>query len=98
MDIYKCDIEHNDRIILKNSNNKGFVKILCQKNTDIITGATIVCDNAGDMISEMTTCIQYNIGLAKLGNIIRCYLTASECIWLCAHKYRIKNWKINVNI
>lgn len=37
---------------------EGFVKIHVEAGTDKLLGATIVASNAGDMISELTLCMQ----------------------------------------
>ena len=53
IDTYVQQLEHVDRAILEGS-DEGFVKIHTKKGTDKIVGATIVAENAGDMISEIT--------------------------------------------
>ena len=45
---------------------KGFVKISVRAGTDEILGATICGPNAGDMISELTVCMQYGIGVPQV--------------------------------
>jgi pyruvate/2-oxoglutarate dehydrogenase complex dihydrolipoamide dehydrogenase (E3) component len=46
------------------------VKIHVKEGTDEILGCTIVGHHAGDMISEVTTCIQYGLGAGKLAGVI----------------------------
>jgi hypothetical protein len=75
-----------DRFICEGS-NKGFVKMHVRKGTDEILGCTIVSENAGDMISEVTTCIQYGIGAAKLAGVIHPYPTHQEAVRQCAAQY-----------
>ena len=93
VDEYVAGLEHNDRGIL-NSNNIGFVKILCKKDTDCIVSATIVAENAGEMISELTLAIQFDIGLGSrgLGSVIHSYPTVAEAIGGCAFQYKMKHW------
>ena len=42
--------------------------------------ATIVAENAGDMISEITMAMVNNIGLSSIANIIHPYPTTTEAI------------------
>jgi len=58
----------------------GFVKITVKAGTDEIIGATICGHNAGDMISEITVCMQYGIGIAHLAGTIHPYPTSQEAI------------------
>lgn len=67
---------------------EGFVKILHQKGTDKIVGATIVARHAGEMISEVTTAIVNKIGLSKLSSVIHPYPTQAEAIKKAADAYR----------
>jgi len=61
----------------------GFVKITVRAGTDEIIGATICGPNAGDMISEITLCMQYGIGIAQLAGTIHPYPTTQEAVRLC---------------
>ena len=65
----------------------GFVKISCAKGTDEILGATIVGPNAGDMISEVTVCMQNGIGLKDLAGVMHPYPTTAEAVRQCAAQY-----------
>lgn len=67
---------------------EGFVKILHQKGSDRILGATIVARHAGEMISEVTTAIVNKIGLNGLSNVIHPYPTQAEGIKKAADAYR----------
>ena len=51
-----------------------------KKGTDKIVGATIVAENAGDMISEITVAMANGIGLSKVGATIHPYPTQAEAI------------------
>jgi len=67
---------------------EGFVKIHCRRGTDKIVGATIVASHAGEMISEITTCIVHGIGLGKIAGVIHPYPTQAEAIKKCAGLYK----------
>ena len=79
IDTYIQTFEHIDRAILEDK-EEGFVKVHTKKGTDKIVGATIVAENAGDMISELTVAMNSNIGLAKIGATIHPYPTQAEAI------------------
>ncbi|MDA7979590.1 MAG: mercuric reductase [Pirellulales bacterium] len=68
-----------DRAIL-DGQDEGFVKVHVRKGTDRIVGATIVAENAGDMISELTIAMDHGIGLSKIGASIHPYPTQAEAI------------------
>ena len=46
--------------------------------TDEILGATICGPNAGDMISEITICMQYGIGVAQISGEIKMQISKSR--------------------
>ncbi|MEM7786039.1 MAG: FAD-containing oxidoreductase, partial [Planctomycetota bacterium] len=50
------------------------------KGKDKIVGATIVAENAGDLISEITVAMKNNIGLSGIGSTIHPYPTQAEAI------------------
>ncbi|GAB5361623.1 hypothetical protein AAMO2058_000728400 [Amorphochlora amoebiformis] len=78
-DTYTKHLKDNDRAIVESSTN-GYVKILCKKGKDVILGATIVGDHAGDMISELTLAMQSGIGLGQIASVIHPYPTTAEAI------------------
>ena len=93
-DTYTVDLMDNDRAILDGA-AEGFVRAHVRKGTDEIVGATIVAENAGDLISEITLAMTLNnripgwkkglrlakgIGLSSIGNTIHPYPTQSEAI------------------
>lgn len=63
-----------DRAILDGV-EAGYVKVFTKLGTDEILGATIVAENAGDMISEITVAMQHGVGLGALANVIHPYPT-----------------------
>jgi len=48
--------------------------------SDHIVGATIVAENAGDLISEVTVAMKHGLGLGKLASSILPYPTRAEAI------------------
>lgn len=91
-DTFMSRLQHVDRAILESSDN-GYCKLFVRKGTATILGATIVAENAGDMISEITLAIQNGVDLAAIGRTIHPYPTVAETIAGCAHQYKMANWK-----
>ena len=79
IDTYVQEFADVDRAILEGK-DEGFVKVFTKKGTDKIVGATIVAENAGDMISELTVAITGGLGLSKIGSAIHPYPTQAEAI------------------
>lgn len=86
IDTYTQQFAEIDRAILENATD-GFVRVHTQKGTDKIIGATIVADNAGDMISELSVAITNGIGLKKIGSSIHPYPTQGEAIRKLGDQY-----------
>lgn len=68
-----------DRAILEGKTD-GFVRVHVRKGTDEIVGATIVAENAGDMIGSISIAITQKIGLGSIANCIHPYPTQGEAI------------------
>ncbi len=79
IDTYRQDLSHVDRAIL-DGRTDGFAKIHVRKGTDKIVGATIVAENAGDMIGEVTLAITNGVGLKSIAGTIHPYPTQAEVI------------------
>lgn len=83
----KIDFSSVDRAIA-DGEEEGFVKIIHQRGSDKILGATIVARHAGEMISEITTAIVGGLGLNTLSTVIHPYPTQAEAIKKAADAYR----------
>jgi pyruvate/2-oxoglutarate dehydrogenase complex dihydrolipoamide dehydrogenase (E3) component len=79
IDTYIQDFEDVDRAILE-GRTEGFVKVHTRKGTDKIIGATIVAENAGDMISEITLAMKNGVGLSGVSSTIHPYPTNADAI------------------
>lgn len=86
IDTYVQSFEHVDRAILEGT-DEGFVKIHTQKGTDKIVGATIVAENAGDLISEIAVAMKNGVGLSGIGATIHPYPTQAEAIRKLGDQY-----------
>ena len=85
-DVYETRLEHNDRGITDGT-NIGFCKILVQKDTDTILGATIVSDRAGEMINEISLAMKNKLGLSAIGRNIHAYPSLGEAVMGCGVQY-----------
>jgi len=80
-DVTRYDLDDLDRAIAE-SEAHGFVKILTAKGSDQILGATIVGQNAGEILAEVTFAMKHKMGLRKILQTIHPYPT-----WAEANKY-----------
>eukprot|EP01100_Stratorugosa_tubuloviscum_P014618 TRINITY_DN7931_c0_g1_i1.p1 TRINITY_DN7931_c0_g1~~TRINITY_DN7931_c0_g1_i1.p1 ORF type:complete len:662 (-),score=300.30 TRINITY_DN7931_c0_g1_i1:64-2001(-) len=79
--IFTKHLKDLDRAILdEDADFGGFIKIITEKNSDKILGATIVARNAGDMISEITTAMVAQVGLSTISTVIHPYPTQADGI------------------
>jgi pyruvate/2-oxoglutarate dehydrogenase complex dihydrolipoamide dehydrogenase (E3) component/uncharacterized membrane protein YdjX (TVP38/TMEM64 family) len=80
-------IDDLDRAIADNEAH-GFVKVLTVPGKDVILGATIVGDHAGDILIEYVTAMKYGLGMNKILGTIHTYPTLAE-----SNKYAAGVWK-----
>jgi pyruvate/2-oxoglutarate dehydrogenase complex dihydrolipoamide dehydrogenase (E3) component len=80
VDVYRGGLEHNDRAILESDNPRGFCKIVCEKGTDKILGATIIADRAGEMINEVTLAMKHGIPIGGIGRNMHAYPSTGEAV------------------
>ncbi len=76
---FEQKFEHVDRA-LTDGDTEGFVKILAERRSGHILGATIVARNAGDLISEITLAMTQQITLGKIASVIHPYPTQADAI------------------
>lgn len=86
-EVTKYGIDDLDRAIA-DSSDYGFVKVITQKGSDRIIGATIVGANAGELLIEFITSMKHGKGLNSILSTIHSYPTMAE-----ANKYAAGNWK-----
>lgn len=85
VDTLRVSLEEVDRARL--DGDAGLLKLLLRKGSDRILGATLVAENAGDIIAELTLAMQAGIGLAALSRTIHPYPTQSEVVKRAADAY-----------
>ncbi len=86
-DLTTYGIDDLDRAITE-SEQYGLVKVLTQKGSDKILGATIVGMNAGELLIEFVSAMKNGFGLNAILGTIHSYPTMGE-----ANKYAAGNWK-----
>lgn len=86
-EVTRFDIAELDRAIAEGEAH-GLVKVLTVPGKDKILGATIVGENAGELIGEFTAAMKHGFGLNKILGTIHIYPTLFE-----ANKYAAGVWK-----
>ncbi|WP_408022646.1 mercuric reductase [Stieleria varia] len=86
IDTYTQPLSGVDRAILE-GRTEGFARVHVKKGTDKIVGATVVAENAGDLISEFTMAMTHGLGLKKIGSTIHPYPTQAESIRKLGDQY-----------
>ena len=79
VNIGKFNFAANGRAIAMDATD-GFVKIIADAKTDRILGAQILGTNAGELISEVVTHMEYGGSAEDLGRTIHAHPTMSEAI------------------
>ena len=75
-----------DRAVVE-SEDYGLAKVLVAKGTDRIVGATLVCENAGDLLHEFVLAMKNGIGLSKISATTHAYPTLAELARKIGDKY-----------
>ncbi len=88
-EVTRFDLSELDRAIAEGEAH-GMVKVLTVPGKDKILGATIVGENAGELIGEFTAAMRHGFGLNKILGTIHIYPTLFE-----ANKYVAGVWKRN---
>jgi len=78
-DVFRVELQHVDRYILERE-AEGFVKVVAEKKTGRILGATIVGESAGELIHEFAVAMKNGISLGKIASTIHAYPSRSEAV------------------
>jgi pyruvate/2-oxoglutarate dehydrogenase complex dihydrolipoamide dehydrogenase (E3) component len=84
---FRFDWDELDRAITDNE-TEGFIKVLTEKDSDKILGATVVGVHAGEVLHEVLVAAKHGIGLSKLSGTIHAYPTLSSSVQRVADQYR----------
>lgn len=88
-EVSRYELDELDRAITEGETD-GFIKVLTPPGKDTILGATIVGENAGELITEYIQAMKQGFGMNKILGTIHIYPTLSE-----ANKYVAGVWKKN---
>ena len=69
----------NGKTVIEQS-DRGFIKVLFDKETDVILGAQLMCCRATDLVSEFSTAIVNKLTSKELTNVIRPHPTFTEAV------------------
>ena len=72
---------------LVNRDTRGFVKIVADRTTSRIVGASVVADGAGDVIQAAIYAIQFGLTTDQVANTWAPYLTFAEAFKLAAQTF-----------
>lgn len=86
IDTFTQPLSAVDRAILEGSGD-GFARVHVRRGTDRIVGATIVAENAGELIAELTLAMTHGLGLKKIGGSIHPYPTCGDAVRKLGDQY-----------
>jgi mercuric reductase len=67
--------------------DRGFLKLFRDPESDTLIGARALCPEAGDLMSELSLILKYQIPLKEVSSSLVPYLTLTEGIQRCAAKF-----------
>ena len=70
----------NGRALTTSSESEGFVKILADKKTDAILGAHIIGHDAGQLVAEIVTVMEFGGSAEDIARICHAHPTTSEAV------------------
>jgi pyruvate/2-oxoglutarate dehydrogenase complex dihydrolipoamide dehydrogenase (E3) component len=85
-DLFIVPLEDVDRAVVE-SEEAGFAKVLIQKGSDKVLGATIVAPHAGNLLHEFVLAMKARIGLGTIASTIHAYPTLAELARKAGDKY-----------
>ena len=71
---------------------QGFVAIEAEEGTGRLVRATIVAPHAGEMITELTVCVQQRLTMDDLAEVIHPYPTLADAVGACCFQFRSRRW------
>lgn len=76
-----------DRAVLDGATD-GFLRVHTKAGSDRILGATLVAENAGDIIGELALAVTHDVGLNQISSTIHPYPTQAEVVRKVADRWR----------
>lgn len=87
VDVVDVALEENHRSLL-DGEEEGFLRVLLQRGSDRVLGATVVAAGAGDLIAPLSLAVTHRLGLSKFTSTILPYPTQAEVLKKAANKWR----------
>ncbi len=87
VDVIDVQLEENHRALL-DGEEEGFLRVLLQRGSDRVLGATVVAAGAGDLIAPLTLAVTHRLGLSKFTSTILPYPTQTEVLKRAANQWR----------
>lgn len=78
-ELFRVELKHVDRYLLERE-DEGFVKVVTEKKTGRVLGATIVGESAGELIHEFALAMKNHLTLGQIAATIHAYPTRSEAV------------------
>jgi pyruvate/2-oxoglutarate dehydrogenase complex dihydrolipoamide dehydrogenase (E3) component len=94
IDTYRQPLAEIDRSIL-DGHPQGFIEVHTRRGTDTILGATIVAEQAGELVGEFSLAMSHGLGLKKLATTIHPYPTVAAGLGKLGDQYnrtRLTPW------
>ncbi len=88
LDILTVAIDASDRARIEGE-SVGFARLYLKKGSDKIIAASLVCNNAGEVIAQLGLAIQAGIGLNAIAKTIYAYPTRNELVSRLADTYNL---------
>lgn len=66
----------------------GFVKVITDRH-GVVIGASVMCQNAGEVIHELTLAIQHGLTASQIANTLHAFPTWSEAVRVACAKIKI---------
>lgn len=86
VDIAKLSLDHVPRCLAARD-TRGFIKLLREKGTDRLLGASILAPEGGELLMEVAMTMQYKIPLSEIAAMFHPYLTLGEGVKLAAQMF-----------
>ena len=87
VDTITVPLHEVDRAVL-DGQDEGLLRVHLRRGSDRIVGATLVAEQAGDMIGEIVLAMTAGLGLGKIGATVHPYPTQSEVFRKAADVWR----------
>ena len=87
VDVIDVQLEENHRALLDGEED-GFLRVLLQRGSDRVLGATVVATGAGDLIAPLALAVTHRLGLSKFTSTILPYPTQAEVLKRAANQWR----------